>query len=57
MCVNSEGSGETTRMRRLAWTFVGRLYDTIILWLKWLEPLVNEHTNLNAYYIRTDSTF
>ena len=27
MCVNSEGSGETARMRRLTWTFDGRLCD------------------------------
>ena len=27
MCANSEGSGETARMRRLAWAFAGRLYD------------------------------
>ena len=26
-CVNSEGSGETARMRRLAWAFTGRLCD------------------------------
>ena len=27
MCANSEGSGETARMRRLAWAFAGRLCD------------------------------
>ena len=27
MCANSEGSGETARMRRLAWAFAGRQCD------------------------------
>ena len=27
MCANSEGSGETARMHRLAWAFAGRLCD------------------------------
>ena len=27
MYANSEGPGETARMRRLAWAFAGRLYD------------------------------
>ena len=27
MCANSEGSGETARMRRFAWAFAGRLCD------------------------------
>ena len=27
MCVNSESSGETARMRRLAWAFAGHLCD------------------------------
>ena len=37
LCVNSEGSGETARMRRLAWTFAGRLcdkYHNLMSWLK-----------------------
>ena len=36
MCANSEGSGETARMRRLAWAFAGRLcdkYHNLISWL------------------------
>ena len=36
MCANSEGSGETARMRRLAWTFAGRLchkYHNLMSWL------------------------
>ena len=36
MWANSEGSGETTRMRRLAWAFAGRLcdkYHNLVSWL------------------------
>ena len=38
MCANSEGSGETARMRRLAWAFDSRLcdkYHNLMSWLKW----------------------
>ena len=38
MCANSEGSGETARMRRLAWAFAGCLcdkYHNLMSWLKW----------------------
>ena len=39
MCANSEGSGETARMRRLARAFAGRLYDklkyhNLTIWLR-----------------------
>ena len=37
MWANSEGSGETARMRRLAWAFAGRLcdkYHNLMSWLK-----------------------
>ena len=37
MCANSEGSGETARMRRLAWAFAGRLcgkYHNFMSWFK-----------------------
>ena len=27
MCANSEGSGKTAQMRRLAWAFAGRQFD------------------------------
>ena len=36
MYANSEGSGETARMRRLAWAFAGRLcdkYHNLMIWL------------------------
>ena len=36
MCANSEGSGETARMRRLAWAFAGRLYDKYHKLMSWL---------------------
>ena len=39
MCTNSEGSGETARMRRLAWAFTDRLcdkYHNVRRWLNWL---------------------
>ena len=38
MCANSEGSGETARMRRLTWTFSVRLcdkYHNLMSWLNW----------------------
>ena len=41
MCATSEGSGETARMRRLAWVFAGRLcgkYHTLISWLNYCMP-------------------
>ena len=36
MCANSEGSGETARMRRLAWAFAGRLCDKYHNLMSWL---------------------
>ena len=42
MCANSEGSGETARMHRLAWAFAGRLcdkYHNLMSWL-WLPCLI-----------------
>ena len=37
MLANSEGSGETVRMRRLAWDFAGRLCDTYHNIMRWLQ--------------------
>ena len=40
MCANSEGSGETVRMRGLAWAFAGRLcdkYHNLMSWLKYAD--------------------
>ena len=39
-CTNSEGSGKTARMRRLAWAFAGRLFDkyhNLMNWLIWFD--------------------
>ena len=36
LCANSEGSGETARMRRLAWAFAGRLCDKYHNLMRWL---------------------
>ena len=35
MCANSEGSGETARMPRLAWAFTGRLCDKYHNLMSW----------------------
>ena len=37
MCVNSEGSGETARMRRIAWDVAGRLCDKYYDLMSWLN--------------------
>ena len=37
MCANSEGSGETAQMHRLAWTFTGRLCDKYHKLMSWLN--------------------
>ena len=36
MCANSEGSGETGRLRRLDWAFNGRLCDKYHNLMSWL---------------------
>ena len=36
VCANSEGSGETARLRRLAWAFAGRLCDKYHYLMSWL---------------------
>ena len=36
MCANSEVSGETARMRRIAWAFAGRLCDKCHNLMSWL---------------------
>ena len=43
MCANSEGSGETAQMRRLAWAFTGRLchkYHNLMSWLSYTLYMV-----------------
>ena len=44
MCVNSEGSGETARMRRLAWAFAGHLCD-----ISFHRPLIKATLLWNPY--------
>ena len=39
MCANSEGSGETAWMRRLAWAFAGRLCDKYHNLMSWLSSV------------------
>ena len=39
MCVNSEGSCETARMRGHAWAFAGRLCDKYHYLMSWLTDL------------------
>ena len=49
MCANSEGSGETARMRRLAWAFAGRLcdkYHNLMSWLVLFLPWLSIHPTL-----------
>ena len=40
MCANSEGSGETARMRRLAWAFAGDKYHNLMSWLNWFSVVL-----------------
>ena len=44
MCANNEGSGETARMRWLAWAFAGRLcdikYHNLMSWLIYVMSLM-----------------
>ena len=42
MCANSEGSGETARMRRFAWVFAGRLCDKYRNLMSWLILFIDE---------------
>ena len=49
MYANSEGSGETERMRRLAWAFAGRLCDKNQNLMSWLIYLWYYSEFLPAY--------
>ena len=46
MCANSEGSGDTAQMHRLAWAFAGRLCDknlNLMSWLFWIiRPMLSD---------------
>ena len=52
MCANSEGFGETVRMRRLAWALAGHLgdkYHNLMSWLIWyqIQELQDVNCKLN----------
>ena len=52
MSANSEGSGETVRMRRLARGFAGRLCDKYHNLMSWLKILSSTKDNTaNAQYV------
>ena len=54
MCANSEGSGETARMRRLAWAFAGRLCDKYHNLMSWFmfawHNLAQDYGNLELFH-------
>ena len=55
MCTNSEGSGETARMRRLAWAFAGRLcdkYHNLMSWLIWEKKKKKQIYTICSYSAR-----
>ena len=65
MCANSEGSGETARMRRVARAFAGRLcgkYHNLMSWPKIIEVAVDGVIGVllafvfayDIFYSRTD---
>ena len=43
MSANSQGSGKTAQMRRLAWDFAGRLRDKYHNHMSWLTFFFNLH--------------
>ena len=55
MCANSEGSGETARMRRLPWFFAGRLcgkYHNLMRWFIYVFCLRTCQVNISLYGFR-----
>ena len=63
MCANSEGSGETARMRRLAWAFAARLCDKYHNLMSWLNLCLKHyphfqilnglgHSSVSGHYIQ-----
>ena len=50
MCANSEISGETARMRRLAWAFAGRLCDKYHNLMSWLI-IINIYLSSNNHFM------
>ena len=51
MWANSEGSGETARMRRLAWAFAGRLCDKFHNLVSWLIYELHMGLTSGAYLL------
>ena len=51
MCANSEGSGETARMRRLGWAFAGRLCDKYYNLMSWLISLFRRRLRDHLFLI------
>ena len=45
MCANSEGSGETARMRRLDWAFADRICDKYQILMGWLNLFGKDDSN------------
>ena len=56
MWANSEGSGETAPMRRLAWAFAGRLCDKYHNLMSWLYYDLSEAFE-KQQYMRFNFTF
>ena len=65
MCANSEGSGETVRMWRLAWAFAGRLcdkYHDLMSWLIYCFPskffyIIGHHSSRHKYSHKSTQIF
>ena len=55
ICANSEGSGETVQMCRLAWAFVGRLFDKYHNLMGWLLNIIifTSYRCSDKYVLRT----
>ena len=51
MSANSEGSGETARMRRLAWAFAGRPCDKYHSLMSWLKFTISTKNNPSTHYV------
>ena len=57
MCANSEGSGETARLRRFAWAFTGRICDKYHSLMSWLISSLNNHFCSRSVPTHTDDTY
>ena len=57
MCANSEGSGRTARMRRLAWDFAGRLCDKGHNLMSWLNYIKTNKENFSDLPVQQSFPF